>query len=60
MCLDIASNLLAEGDVLSQGTVEDLVKGLDVRRHSLRTENHKPIKKCILKCIFVKKNTVKY
>lgn len=41
MFLDITPDLLAEGDVLGQGTADDLVKGPDVRRHGCREEKHK-------------------
>lgn len=38
MFLDVAPDLLAQGEVLGQGSLDDLIEGLNIRGHSSRGE----------------------
>lgn len=38
MFLDVTPDLLAQGDVLGQGSLDDLIEGLHIYRHGSREE----------------------
>lgn len=41
MFLDVTPDLLAQGDVLGHGSLDDLIKGLDIHGHSSRGDKNK-------------------
>lgn len=54
VCLDIPPDLLAEGEVFGQGTLDYHIVGLDVRWQSCRTKKTKPtaVSKCSVRLLF--------